>query len=29
MTESVSTQKLFHKIVVHGKPPIEKICICY
>ena len=29
MTESVSTQKLFHTIVVRRKPAIEKIGICY
>ena len=25
MAESVSTQKLFHKIVVQGKSPIENV----
>ena len=29
MTESVSTQKLLHKIVVRSKPPIEEVSICY
>ena len=29
MTESESTQKLFHTIAVRRKPPIEKIGICY
>ena len=29
MTESVSTQKLLHKIVVRSKPTIEEISICY
>ena len=29
MTESVSTQKLFHAIVVHSKPPLEEIGINY
>ena len=29
MSASVSTQKLFHTIVVHCKPPMEKIGICY
>ena len=29
MTESVSTQKLFHIIVVHSKPFIKKTGICY
>ena len=29
ITKSVGTQKLFHGIVVHSKPLIEKIVICY
>ena len=29
MTEYMSTQKLFHTIVVLSKAPIEKIGICY
>ena len=27
ITESVTTQKFFHTIVVHIKPPIEKLSI--
>ena len=29
MTKSVGTQKLFHTVVVHSKPRIEKIGICH
>ena len=29
MTEPMSTQKLFHEIVVCSKPPIKKIGISY
>ena len=29
MTESLSTQKVFHTIVEHSKSSIENIGICY
>ena len=29
ITESVTTQKFFHTIAVHIKPPIEKLSIDY
>ena len=29
MNESVSPQKLFHTIVLHSKPSIKEIGICY